>query len=672
MTLSFNPSNSSDSLSLVAGLTADKGAKNGGFPGVGSFMELLNALEQIKPRAETGSLFSEEAAESGTAYDLPTGKELPDDLPALPEGAKEHGSISSPELPIAGKTATVIPFPGMSPDVIPGAPAPSGDAAETPATSSNTSNSELAPAAASPIASLLVLADRSVNAAAIPSSSISKDVAGANGVLPTQASDGPDAAPPHKTNDSAVAATQAEARSASSGEGVQVRIAATPEAHRVWTGGPALVSLSTADVAKPQVDPSAVAKGEGLQVQITASQQVRPLAMAPVLPTLANGKAVDAPQLSSSPAALSSNTPSIARVELQAFTNSARSEPTSEAEISGSTSTNKPTATVQAKSAAPTNPLAATRAEVTSQSSTRSESLAAPAQAAEPKPGNAPLVSDQRVRAQDAPAQTRATVAAVDQARAERPQLGASVVPTPRTAQTAKADQNQIAPSPVSSKEAEVSRGGAAPLIQSETSVAAKTTDKPILASKALPNAELAKPVQTSVAAPVESISNPVRPITASTATTSIDTFADVERVVEQIISARQVDLSKPASVALAHREFGALTLTFDQQASGKMNVEIASEDGDVQRALAAAIAQDRGSSRNGELGAQLSQSSGQPTPTMSDRGGSFGSSGSASGQSNADDNRSQNSAQRDPHGERAAHRHEPPAQNPSDDALYA
>ena len=55
--------------------------------------------------------------------------------------------------------------------------------------------------------------------------------------------------------------------------------------------------------------------------------------------------------------------------------------------------------------------------------------------------------------------------------------------------------------------------------------------------------------------------------------------------VVEHLTAARQMDLSKPAAIAVAHKEFGALTVTFDQSA-GKMNVEIAAENQESQRRL--------------------------------------------------------------------------------------
>ncbi len=695
MTLSFNPSNSSDSLSLVAGLTADKGAKNGGFPGVGSFMELLKALEQIEPRDDTSTLFSAVEADGRTAQDLPTGKDLPgglpvlqDGVPVLPEGDPEPAASGSSEPLAKGNAAKVIPFPGVSPEVAQSAPIPSGDIAIAPPKQSTASNTKLAPAAASPIASPLVLADRSVDAAAIPASGVPKASAAAvlsSSITQETATAGSDPKP--NTVDRAARNTRHDAHPAPKGEGVQVSIQAKPELRNALTGGPAIASLPIAEAAKPQSDAKRAANSEGLHVRVSALPPVRLVGVAPTLPTLTEGRAVETPQLSSKTALASSSTSSIARVELQAVASSVRSEPTSETDGSTSLPTGKPTLAIQAQGSVPSNPTTTPRPEGTTQALTRTDApsvgpnspaptnptatarpeVIAQAPVAEQKAGDASTISDHRNSTH-----TKTAVSVAGQARAERPEPLASVAPTPRTALVANPEEKQSAPSPVSAKSKEPGRSNTAPLIQPTVSTEAKTAEKANLTSRTMPSAELAKPNPQSIAAPIEAISNPVRPITAPATPTSIDTFADVERVVEQIMSARQVDLSKPASVAVAHREFGALTLTFDQQASGKMNVEIASEDGDVQRALAAAIAQDRGSSRNGELGAQLSQSNSQPAPTMSDRGGSFGSSGSASGQSNTDDNRSQNSAQRDPHGERAASRHQFPAQHPSDDALYA
>ncbi|MBO6769459.1 MAG: hypothetical protein JJ901_14300 [Erythrobacter sp.] len=199
--------------------------------------------------------------------------------------------------------------------------------------------------------------------------------------------------------------------------------------------------------------------------------------------------------------------------------------------------------------------------------------------------------------------------------------------------------------------------------------------DKAALAPRATAGAEGSKPMPQAqaLAAPVDGLGTAARPLASATPQAVVnDPFADVERVVEHLMAARQVDLSKPAAIAVAHREFGALTVTFDQSAAGGMNVEIAAESSEAQRALAAAMANDRGATRQQDSVAQPNQAQNQPAPTTSERGGSANSGGSSLANGGADEQRSSNSDQRRSHGDRAASQPHAPPQAPSDDALYA
>lgn len=196
------------------------------------------------------------------------------------------------------------------------------------------------------------------------------------------------------------------------------------------------------------------------------------------------------------------------------------------------------------------------------------------------------------------------------------------------------------------------------------------SADKPVLASRASLTVETAKAMPQTLVSPVEDPSAALRPMTVAPRPVVSDPFADVERVVEHIMAARQVDLAKPAAIAVAHREFGALTVTFDQSANG-MNVEIAAESSEAQRALAAAIANDRTTHRQQDPATQANTIQNQSAATGSDRGGSAGHTGSGPGQSNADDQRSAHSDQRGRHGERGSSPDQPSSQTPSDDALY-
>ena len=80
--------------------------------------------------------------------------------------------------------------------------------------------------------------------------------------------------------------------------------------------------------------------------------------------------------------------------------------------------------------------------------------------------------------------------------------------------------------------------------------------------------------------------------------------FPELAAMVDRIAAARDSAGSASATIALAHKELGNLSLTFE--ATGRtLAVEVAAQDSDTQRALAAAIAADRPQLRAGEAQAQ-------------------------------------------------------------------
>ncbi|MBU1756027.1 MAG: hypothetical protein KJ703_03395, partial [Alphaproteobacteria bacterium] len=184
-----------------------------------------------------------------------------------------------------------------------------------------------------------------------------------------------------------------------------------------------------------------------------------------------------------------------------------------------------------------------------------------------------------------------------------------------------------------------------------------------------------AKPAALSVAAAAE----PVVPsrsegarISAPAPPAPLTSVESIERLVERLSVAREFDMSKPASIAVTHREFGALTVTFDNGRSG-LDVEIAAKDNDMQRALAQAVAADRPASRAGEpLQNAPQQPSQLATSSGSERGaGSAGQGASSSGAGSSEGERPQHqrdrSAMSSPQDPRNS-----AAPSPRDDALYA
>ena len=72
------------------------------------------------------------------------------------------------------------------------------------------------------------------------------------------------------------------------------------------------------------------------------------------------------------------------------------------------------------------------------------------------------------------------------------------------------------------------------------------SADKPVLAPRASPTVDTAKAMPQPFVSTIEDTSSALRPMTVAPRPVVSDPFADVERVVEHIMAARQVDLAKP------------------------------------------------------------------------------------------------------------------------------
>ncbi len=811
MTLSFSLSNSPDSFALVPGITTDAGGKSGGNPGVDGFSELLSSLAMIKPSSDIDPIREEAGAEVRQVIELPTGNNLPGSLQALPVDPSDNNSSGDPSADEAAHSAKIIPFSKTGDIAIPAVPGAVDPAASTPRILPDSPNPLLAPAAASPNPSHVVLSDRSVYAAAHSGKTqpaVQAEAGQESGSVKT-AQD----LPPKPI-----------------GEGLQVRISAAPESRsgKLAARLPGLGSgtarneatqsasssadrptqLSTTKVAENAASsladrPVQLSTPKGTEnapttVTVQTARELGPTPSGKV--QMSKSSALEVGQDSNpSSSALRDNTLASERRPLEAqqlpgakaspeqavakphtTSNEVASSPVPSGKVPdakpsapGETRDSKPSPTAQRDDiraierrpletaqlpgAKPTPEQAVTKPHITSNEvasspvpsgkvpdakpsapeetrdikpsptaqrddiraserrpldalqlpgakPTAEQAAAKPHMAASDK-ANSPLPAAAVARQAQGidPSQTAkegavpprlASDPAPKQASQPRVVVGTStentqVEPsiktnavgkqdpaTNHTTETKRADRHvRSGQEPTASKAAPRLPGKSLPTSNTESQPIAKNAGvegDTLVLRNAATLADAAKMPSPTIGNTADALFTTARTTTAPSLTTSVDTFADVERLVEQIISARQVDLSKPAALAVAHREFGALTLTFDQTVAGKMNVEIAAEDADAQRALAAAIVNDRGNSRPNELAAQTGQSQNQAAPTMSDRGGSANPNGTAPGQSNSDEQRSPQSEQRHPHGGHATVDRQASAQSSSDDALYA
>ena len=151
----------------------------------------------------------------------------------------------------------------------------------------------------------------------------------------------------------------------------------------------------------------------------------------------------------------------------------------------------------------------------------------------------------------------------------------------------------------------------------------------PVASVKTEGEAETARPVEavqatSRLAAPAETprvepaIAAPNAPAITPTGTEAItraadlarpDAFAAIDsiaRMVDRLSAARDFGVVPTAAMAVMHKEFGELSIAIDR-ISDTLQVEVAAKDGEAQRALAAALANERAAALAGDRGTQRS-----------------------------------------------------------------
>ena len=178
----------------------------------------------------------------------------------------------------------------------------------------------------------------------------------------------------------------------------------------------------------------------------------------------------------------------------------------------------------------------------------------------------------------------------------------------PRGEGKAQAGDAQPEPSSRQASQSPATASAASPakvateLPQTGLSLQLRAADKPVAAERPMIAIDASQPGGQTAngASPVQGIAAPVgptpfaTPIFGSTPQTgALPHFPDLAGLVDRIAAARSSAGSASATIAVAHKELGNLSLTFE--ASGNtLDVEVAAQDSDTQRSLAAAIAADR------------------------------------------------------------------------------
>jgi len=189
------------------------------------------------------------------------------------------------------------------------------------------------------------------------------------------------------------------------------------------------------------------------------------------------------------------------------------------------------------------------------------------------------------VRTAGTPAQTAHDMTGGDHARRGEP----DAEPAARAAAARTADGSLQTPP---------AARGAPETPQTGLSLQVRAADRPIAAPEAsqLAASTSGTAPQPTAGAPAAPLSAPLAPgVSFGTASqpAASPQFPDLAAMVDRIVAARDSAGSASATIAVAHKELGNLSLTFET--SGRMlDVEVAAQDSDTQRALAAAIAADR------------------------------------------------------------------------------
>ena len=189
----------------------------------------------------------------------------------------------------------------------------------------------------------------------------------------------------------------------------------------------------------------------------------------------------------------------------------------------------------------------------------------------------------------------------------------------PRGEGKAQAGDAQAEPSSRQASQSPANASAAQPakvateLPQTGLSLQLRAADKPVAADRPMIAIDASQPGGQTAngASPVQGIAAPVghtpfaTPMFGSAPQTgALPHFPDLAGLVDRIAAARSSAGSASATIAVAHKELGNLSLTFE--ATGNtLDVEVAAQDSDTQRSLAAAIAADRPHLRPADAQAQ-------------------------------------------------------------------
>ena len=139
-----------------------------------------------------------------------------------------------------------------------------------------------------------------------------------------------------------------------------------------------------------------------------------------------------------------------------------------------------------------------------------------------------------------------------------------------------------------------------------------------------LPQITQSAPVSAASADPISAVPG----AQAASAPAQVFAPADITAALDRLVAAREALMPAEAAVAIDHSEFGKISIRFEQSPDGQLSAELRAADPEVQRAVTAAVATDRGFSMTSEGDGSRSLNLGNPRSASAGSDGSSGESG--------------------------------------------
>lgn len=112
----------------------------------------------------------------------------------------------------------------------------------------------------------------------------------------------------------------------------------------------------------------------------------------------------------------------------------------------------------------------------------------------------------------------------------------------------------------------------------------------------------LQQPVASApiVSAPADAAA-PAPVVPLATAPAAAPSPFDINAVLDRLVAAREALMPAEAALAVQHSEFGEISIRIEQGSDGRLSAELSAADPELQRAVNAALASERGSTAGGE-----------------------------------------------------------------------